>query len=392
LYWGTEKGIIYFDPARLKNNTTSSSLIISQATAADSNYYFSSSSSLDFKHYQNSVNFYFTAPDIYSSKNITYQYRLTSIDKNWVTSLSQRQVNYNSLPPGQYIFKVRASDDGINWKESVNQITLNISPAFWQTWWFKSIVVLLLAISGWWLYRWRIKKIKGEEKLKTGYEKKIAETEMQALRAQMNPHFMFNSLNSINNFILKNDPDNASGYLTKFSRLMRLILDNSRSEWVLLENELKSLELYVQLEAVRFDNSFDYNIETAKDISIETVLVPPLIIQPYVENAIWHGLLHRKEAGGKLDIHLWKNNGTLYIEIEDNGVGRDEAMRQKSKTATKQKSHGMEITAERMNIVNKVYNVNAGVVITDLKDDSQKPAGTRVLITLKYKTNDSHNS
>ena len=215
---------------------------------------------------------------------------------------------------------------------------------------------------------------------------------MQALRAQMNPHFMFNSLNSINNFILKNDPENASGYLTKFSRLMRLILDNSRSEWVLLENELKALELYIELESVRFDRSFDYAIEVTKDISLETVLIPPLIIQPYVENAIWHGLLHRKIPGGRLDIRLWRKEDKLYIEIEDNGVGRDEAKRLKSKTATIQKSHGMKITAERIDIVNKVYNVNTGVTITDLKNDTGTQNGTAVLITLKYKTHESHNS
>ncbi len=392
LYWGTEKGIIYFDPARLMNSTSSSSLIISQATVADSNYYFTSSSSLELKHNQNSVTFYFTSPDIYGSKYIKYQYQLTSIDKNWVNSLSQRQVNYNSLPPGKYIFKVRTSDDGINWKESVNRITLNISPAFWQTWWFKALLILLVAGLLYYLYRRRIVSVREKEKIKTNYERKIAEVEMSSLRAQMNPHFMFNSLNSINNFILKNDPENASGYLTKFSRLMRLILDNSRSEWVLLENELKALELYIELEAVRFDNTFIHKIETAKDISLETVMVPPLLIQPYVENAIWHGLLHRKEPGGRLDIRLWKNDDILHIEIEDNGVGRNESKRLKSKTATKQKSHGMEITAERMDIVNKVYNVNAGVCITDLPDEPGKPAGTRVLITLKYRTHDSDNS
>ena len=392
LYWGTEKGVIYFDPSRLNNSTTSSPLLISQATIADSNYYFTNSSSFHFKHYQNSASFYFTVPDIYSHKNMQYQYQLTGIDKTWINSFEQRQVSYNSLPPGSFVFKTRYSADGINWKESANQITLNIAPAFWQTGWFKSAVVLWLVISGWWLYRWRIKKIKTEEKLKTGYEKKIAETEMQALRAQMNPHFMFNSLNSINNFILKNDADNASGYLTKFSRLMRLILDNSRSEWVLLENELKALELYIELEAVRFDNAFNYSIEVTKDISVETVMVPPLLIQPYVENAIWHGLLHRNEPGGKLDIRLWKNDDKLYIEIEDNGVGRDEAKRLKSKTATLQKSHGMKITAERMDIVNKVYNVNAGVIITDFKDTDEKQNGTRVLITLKYKTHESYHS
>ena len=214
---------------------------------------------------------------------------------------------------------------------------------------------------------------------------------MSSLRAQMNPHFMFNSLNSINNFILKNDADNASGYLTKFSRLMRLILDNSRSEWVLLENELKALQLYIELEALRFDNAFSYSLEVTQDVDTQTVKVPPLIIQPYVENAIWHGLMHRKEPDGRIDIKLWKNNGVLYIEIEDNGVGRDEAKRLKSKTAVKQKSHGMKITEQRIEVVNKIYNVDAGITITDLNDKAGN-TGTSVLISFKYKTHDSNNS
>lgn len=391
LYWGIEKGIIYFETSKLKNNNSSSELLISQAHIADSNYYFTGSYSLRFKHYQNSASFYFTVPDIYNSRNIQYQYQLAGLNETWVNGFGQHQVNYNSLPPHNYVFKVRASYDGINWIESANEIRLRIAPAYWQTWWFKISLLLLLAFAIWWIYRQRIKKIRRDERFKSDYEKKIAEVEMQALRAQMNPHFMFNSLNSINNFILKNDPDNASGYLTKFSRLMRLILDNSRSEWVLLENELKALELYVQLEAVRFDNAFVHSIEVTKDVDAETMMIPPLIIQPYVENAIWHGLLHRKEPGGRLDIKIWKHSESLYIEIEDNGVGREEAKRLKSKTATKQKSHGMKITAERMDIVNKVYNVDAGVTITDL-DQEQGRTGTRVLITLKYKTNDSYHS
>ena len=391
LYWGTEKGIIYFDPARLNNSSASSDVLISQAKIADSNYYFTNSSSLSFKHDQNSASFYFTRPDIYNNTNTKYQYRLTPLDKTWINSFDQRQVNYNSLSPGNYVFSVRTSRDGINWKESINQITLNILPAFWQTWWFKLLLILLVAGLIYYLFRRRVAAVREKEKIRNNYERKIAEVEMSSLRAQMNPHFMFNSLNSINNFILKNDPDNASDYLTKFSRLMRLILDNSRSEWVLLENELKALQLYIELEAVRFDNAFNYSLEVTQDVDPETVMVPPLIIQPYVENAIWHGLLHRKEPGGRIDIKLWKNNGTFYIEIEDNGVGRDEAKRLKSKTATKQKSHGMKITAERIEVVNKIYNVDAGVTITDLADDKGN-SGTNVLISFKYKTHDSNNS
>ncbi|MEO6540690.1 MAG: two-component regulator propeller domain-containing protein, partial [Ferruginibacter sp.] len=196
LYWGTEKGIIYFDPARLNNSFSSSEVLISQATIADSNYYFTNSSSLCFKHYQNSASFYFTSPDIYNNKDTRYQYRLTGLDKTWINSFDQRQVNYNSLSPGMYVFRVRTSRDGINWKESMNQITLNISPAFWQTWWFNALLILLVAGLIYYLFRRRVAAIREKERIRTNYERKLAEVEMSSLRAQMNPHFMFNSLNS----------------------------------------------------------------------------------------------------------------------------------------------------------------------------------------------------
>ncbi len=391
LYWGTEKGYTFFSPEKLSSGSATLHAFIYQAEIIDSLFHFTSSGSMSLSPRQNTITFFFSTIDIYSEKNIQYQYSLENQDKEWVNSGNNRQVRYNSLRPGKYVFKVRSSRDGVNWTEAANNISIIIHPAFWQTWWFKGSLLLFIALGTWWLYRRRIGKVRKDERLKNEYEKKIAETEMQALRAQMNPHFMFNSLNSINNFILKNDPDNASGYLTKFSRLMRLILDNSRSEWVLLENELKALQLYIELEAVRFDDAFIHSLEITGDINPERVTVPPLLIQPYVENAIWHGLLHRKEPGGRLDIKIWKNNDKLYIEIEDNGVGRDEAKRLKSKTATRQKSHGMKITAERMEIVNKVYNVDAGVTITDLGKDGGN-TGTRVLLTLKYKTHDSHYS
>lgn len=392
LFLGGNNGINYFHPEKIipqKENLQVT--ILKVVVNGNDSSYFNRGSSFSLKYFQNSIDVEYVAPYFGNNNRLQYRYRLLGLDSAWKNNGNSNTIRFTALPPGDYTFSVAASINGDDWHESKESFRFTIASPFWKTWWFKSAAVLLLLLSALWFYRWRIKKIKGEEKLKTDYEKKIAETEMQALRAQMNPHFMFNSLNSINNFILKNDPDNASGYLTKFSRLMRLILDNSRSEWVLLENELKSLELYIQLEAVRFDHAFSYSIEVNQDINTETVIVPPLIVQPYVENAIWHGLLHRKEPGGKLDIHLWKNNGILYIEIEDNGVGRDEAMRQKSKTATKQKSHGMKITAERIDIVNKVYNVDAGVAITDVKNETGGN-GTRVLITLKYKTNDSHNS
>jgi ligand-binding sensor domain-containing protein len=383
-----DNNLFCFNPAALLQSR-SNPLVINKVLLDDSVELYDNNSELQYN--QNTIRFDFAMIDFVSPSAVEYFYKLEGFDKDWVSNGKQRSIRYSGLQQGDYIFKVKAKKSNGEWSEQIAEWEFEIKPPFWKTWWFRLICILCISYLLFYFARDRISKLKQREKFKRDYERKIAEVEMQALRAQMNPHFMFNSLNSINNFILKNDADNASGYLTKFSRLMRLILDNSRSEWVLLENELKALELYIELEAVRFDNAFAYTIEVAKDISLETVMMPPLLIQPYVENAIWHGLLHHKQPGGKLDIRLWKNNDTLYIEIEDNGVGRDEAKRLKSKTATKQKSHGMKITAERMDIVNKVYNVGAGVTITDLNNNG-KQTGTRVLITLKYQTHDSHYS
>ena len=391
-YFGTERGTLFFSPDKLKQNDSPISLFVNEAVMEDSIVRFTGSSTIYPGYNKSAVTFFFGSVDLYSEKNITYQYQLDGSDKDWVNNAEQRKVRFNFLSPGKYNFKVRASRDGINWTSSGNTIALIIHPAFWQTGWFKLLHVLIAAGLVYYLIWQRIHKIKEREKLQRQYEKRIAEVEMSSLRAQMNPHFMFNSLNSINNFILKNDPENASGYLTKFSRLMRLILDNSRSEWVVLEDELKALELYIELEALRFDNTFEHRIEITQDVDVKEVIVPPMIIQPYVENAIWHGLIHRKEPGGKLDIQIWRNNGMLNIEIEDNGIGREEAKRRKSKSATRQKSHGMQITAQRLDIVNQLYGVNAAVTITDLQGPGGKAAGTIVLLNLQYKTDDSDHS
>jgi LytS/YehU family sensor histidine kinase len=241
----------------------------------------------------------------------------------------------------------------------------------------------------------KIKSAKAEEEKRKAEiallenKQRTTEVEMQALRAQMNPHFMFNSLNSINNFILKNDADNASAYLTRFARLMRLILDNSREDWVTLENELKALQLYIEMESLRFDNAFDYYINIAPDVTPISVLIPPLIIQPYVENAIWHGLMHRKEKGSRLGIIIEKKNDYLEVRIEDNGIGRDAAQQLKSKFGMHKKSHGMQITHERLRMVNAVYAVDARTEVQDLVLEDGTVSGTSVILTMKYKKHES---
>ncbi len=204
---------------------------------------------------------------------------------------------------------------------------------------------------------------------------------MTALRAQMNPHFVFNCLSSINRFILVNQPKEASDYLIKFSRLIRLILDNSRSETVPLDKELEALQLYVEMEQMRFSNRFEYRLMVAADVQTEHLEVPPLLIQPFVENAIWYGLMHKKTPG-MLQVRIFHEGKKCCIEVEDNGIGRQRAIELKSRSATVNKSLGMKMTAERLGVINQLYGTNAVVTTEDLKNEKGEAAGTRVLVCL----------
>lgn len=216
----------------------------------------------------------------------------------------------------------------------------------------------------------------------TQTKQRQAEMEMRALRAQMNPHFIFNSLNSINKYILKNDHTNASRYLTRFAKLIRLILDNSNSKEVALSDELDALKLYIEMESLRFTSKFSYEIIVAPDVSADTLQVPPLIMQPYVENAIWHGLLH-KEQGGRLSVTIKKiKEDMLQCTIEDNGIGRKRANELKSKSATNNKSLGMKLTEERIVMLNQYASLHASISIIDLENERGEATGTKVILNI----------
>jgi sensor histidine kinase YesM len=219
------------------------------------------------------------------------------------------------------------------------------------------------------------------EKKEAEFQKNIADVSMSALRSQMNPHFIFNCLNSIKLYTTQNDTKAASNYLTKFSKLIRMALENSRSETVALAAELESLELYIQMEAMRFKEKLKYSISVDKKVDSSFIEIPPMLLQPYVENAIWHGIMH-KEEGGRIDVgvQVLANENTLAITIKDNGVGRERASRLKSKTATEHKSFGTKLTGERLNLINQIYKTEASVTTEDLTSNGEV---TGTLVTIK---------
>lgn len=258
---------------------------------------------------------------------------------------------------------------------------------------FGGVFLLLTLASVYFIYRWRVRSIRLESQLvkekseqqqkESEFQHKLADISLSALRSQMNPHFIFNCLNSIKLYTIQNDTTAATAYLSKFSKLIRLVLENSRSERITLRSELAALELYIQMEAMRFKEKLSYRINVKEDVETDYIELPPLLLQPYVENAIWHGLMH-KEEGGHIEINAsMQNEGSLLeINIADNGIGRVMAAQLKSKKVKNHNSYGMKATSERIALINQIYKTGAKVMINDLVDHEGKPAGTQVTIQL----------
>ena len=256
---------------------------------------------------------------------------------------------------------------------------------------FIAIIIMVCALILFFVHTAKLKRRKEQLQFQMMKAQEVAELrqqktelEMQALRAQMNPHFIFNCLSSINRFILKNETEAASNYLTKFSRLIRTVLINSKRPFISLEDELEMLCLYLDMEKLRFKDSFDYGIIFTNSIDSGNVFVPPMLLQPFAENAIWHGLMHKNEKG-HLEIELSTDEKVLICAITDNGIGRNRAAQIKTKSAEKQKSMGLKITTERLAFLNKDQDKKTFFNIEDLMDIEGKSTGTRVILKMNYR-------
>ncbi len=311
--------------------------------------------------------------------NYRYSWRLVG-QVEW-NELERPRVFFSSVAEGDFSIEFRSGNATGQWQEETLQLQVKVHTPFLKSKWFFRLLIALFVVFVILFYHFRLRRIKQRELLKREYNHRIVELEMKALRAQMNPHFLFNTLNSIKFFIINNDSESAADYLTKFSRLIRLILANSKVDKVSLTIELDSLRLYSELEALRFEHHFDFKIEVSEEIDPDFIELPPMIIQPFVENAIWHGLMH-KSGRGCLQVRIHLEDECLVCEIEDNGIGRQKAGELKSKSATKRKSLGVDITRDRLQ---RLFDVNAKdrfLEIIDLHDDEGNAAGTLVRLRI----------
>lgn len=334
---------------------------------------------LEYTYKNNTVSFYFAASDYADPLNTQLRYKLENEDEDFVMIEDGASgfARYSNLPSGNYRFVMAAiNSDGVEETLEERSIRLRIEPPFWETWWFNSSLILGLLILGAAIFQYRVKQVRQKEQWKT----RIAENKMSALIGQMNPHFIFNSLQSVNRYILQKDRRLASQYLGRFSGLIRMMLENSRNSRHLLEEEVKFLTLYLKVEAQRFQLPFEYEIHLTDQVD-EGLKIPTMMLQPFLENAIWHGLSHKEEVG-----HIWVNihqeDQLLYCRIEDDGVGRKKAAEIAMQKGKKHTSRALEIVKDRLELLFPNQRELCSIQYTDLEDPSGKPTGTRVEIRL----------
>ena len=313
-------------------------------------------------------------------KDIQYQYRLIGQDIQWKENGFENKVELKKLNKSTYQFEVRALHNNMIIAEQKMQINKEI--LFYQYWWFKLAAILGLLLTIGLLVQNRLNRIRDKKQLKLEFEEKLIEVEMSALRAQMNPHFLFNSLNSIKYFAYHKDKEETGDYINKFALLVRAILNNSKTKTISLKQEIKTIKLYTEIEKIRFEKEFEFEFKIDDSLDQEEIQIPPMLIQPFIENAIWHGLMH-KEGKGKLTLGVFDQEDKILIEVLDNGIGRNRAQAIKNNSMnTKSKSLGMQITSDRMSLIEKSLGIKAHFLVKDLQDQEGKSAGTRVQIVI----------
>jgi ligand-binding sensor domain-containing protein len=367
-------GISIFNPASIKNNSVPPPVYISGAVVSGSAFH---GDSLVLPYSKNYFKVNYTGLSYKNPGALEYKYKMEGLDTSWVYT-NYPSAQFQTLNPGDYTFVVYAKNDDGYWSDEPATLHLTVTPAWWQTWWFRTVAAATLLALVYLAVRTRIDKVRRREHEKSILQSKIAETELKALRAQMNPHFLFNAINSVQHFITSNDPDSSQRYLSKFARLIRYVVDNSKPSAIPISKEIEAIKLFLELESVRFENRFEYFIEVDKRIEKDFVQIPSMLIQPYVENAIWHGLMH-KDGRGKITIRIELLEQGLKCVIEDDGIGRQKSLELKANLKMKKhKSVGMTITQERLEIINQMNNSRLSVNIIDLADENNNPAGTRV--------------
>lgn len=381
---GSASGLTIFEE-ELINSLTFSKVFIDKIEVSGNVWKNQEKVTLPFRNYGLDIDF--TGVSMKSAGDFIFYYRVEGLDAKWSTTDGNR-ISFASLPPGDYYFRIYAVNKfGV--KSNITGFPILVETPFWRTIWFivgvfASVVLLLFYI-----IRNRNKKIREKLEEKNQVEKQLASLEQKAIQAQMNPHFIFNSLNSIQQYILTNNVEDANRYLSIFAALIRETLENSSSGKISLNREIGYITKYLELERMRFGNTFDFIINAnglEMDAKIE---FPVMLVQPYVENAVRHGMRYTTEGKGMIQIDFWRENNHIFCRIKDNGPGRAESFRIKSKQHIEYQSQGMNLTQRRVDILNTIFEEKILIEVKDIINEKGGVAGTEVQLTLTQITHET---
>lgn len=388
LYFATKRGYLKVDKDKIFKERFIPDVYISGVQIADVTQPLQSEYTLPYDKNKFSIDFH--SNGFQSGAYTIYDYRLEGYDDQWQTLTNGiGNVVYNSLPAGDYTFEVAAKNTLDNPRGNLVRLPFTVALPFWQQSWFLLLLYLSgLLVSVWLVWR-RVRfreSAKNNQLRELAIEKQITDLKLENLRTQMNPHFIFNALNSIQEYIVLNRKEEASDYLGKFADLIRTYLDHSSKGFISVAEECQCLDMYLELEKLRFEEKLAYTIDTSKLSTPERYEIPTMLVQPYVENAIKHGLLHKKEDR-ELFVSFKRSvdeSGKLTCVIRDNGIGRSKAKELRAKRARLHKAFATRATKLRLDLINKNVPQEVGVRIQDLFDEQGQPIGTKVILTIPY--------
>lgn len=358
---------------------TAPSLIISELIINNGQTINYPSESIELKYDQNDLRLLFSGINFTDPENMRYAYRFKgNADSSWVEAGNQPNILLTNIGHGTYNLQVKVYAYDNKWPEQIKEMTIYIKPPFWRSTWFVLPVFMLLLGSAYYLYKRRIAGIQQKANL----DNLLAQTEMKALHAQMNPHFIFNCLNSIREMILKNENIHASRYLSKFAQLIRITLDQSSKHLISLKETIEYLKRYLEMEQIRTDK-FIYTLQVDEMLDLEELMIPPMLIQPFIENAIWHG----QPAKGKMELTLefFAEKGDLVCVIDDTGIGIEASLQKKDSTKNDHHSVGIENIKQRIRVLNEKYGTGCRLDIIDKTKLYDSASGT--IVTLHFPIN-----
>lgn len=383
LLFGGVGGITVFNPLQLRQNHFSPVPLITAVKINEAAWQPGGNPALikriTLNHTQNFIAIYFAVNNFSNERNNQFSYRLKGLNEHWSAPGPANIASFTGLPPGKYVFELKSANSDGKWSNGISTLGITILAPWWQTGWFRGGMALLLAGAVFLLVRRRERSIKKEATLM----KQTAEAEMTALRAQMNPHFVFNSLNSIREMILSNENKEASHFLGKFAGLIRATLDQSGKPFVSLRQTIDHLTRYIEMEQIR-NGEFTSRILADDDLDPDEVLVPSMLVQPFVENALWHGTTAgRRNINIRIDFK--KQGGQLLCIVEDDGIGIRQSLKNKVNGSKTHHSVGIENIAKRIRLLNEKYALSCSVHIHDKADlDSYTGSGTVVQLLLPF--------